>query len=258
MSDLIVRDEETVRTIVLNRLEKKNSMTEEMILGVAEAVETASVENGQRVIVITGGPDCFSSGADLDAYVKFDARAAKASNLRTWMRMFDAIESCPLPVVASVAGPAIAGGTEMTLACDMVIAAESSIFGLVEARVGVIPGAGASVRLTRWVGRAHAKEILMLGDTFSAEEAWRIGLVNRLVPDAELEAETTKLAQRLASRSPVALAAAKRAVNIGGEMVLEHGMQYVLHEFSLLFDSDDQKEGMSAFLEKRKPNFTGT
>jgi enoyl-CoA hydratase/carnithine racemase len=125
-------------------------------------------------------------------------------------------------------------------------------------RVGVIPGAGASVRLTRWVGRAHAKEILMTGDSLSAEHAHRIGLVNRLVPAAEVPGVARELAETLAARSPLALAAAKRAVNIGSEMPLPQGMAYALAEFALLFASDDQKEGMSAFLEKRPARFTGT
>jgi enoyl-CoA hydratase/carnithine racemase len=176
---------------------------------------------------------------------------------RRWIRMFELVESIPQPVVASVHGHAIAGGTELTLACDFVVAGESARFGLTESRVGVVPGAGACVRLTRWVGRAAAKEILMLGDPLSAAEAHRVGLVTRLVPDEQLLAETASLAGTLAARSPLALAAAKRAVNFASELELRAGIEQVLADFTALFDADDQKEGMAAFLEKRPPRFTG-
>lgn len=253
-----IEDRDAIRTITIDRPEKRNSLNAEMLLAIRDAAVEAGERDDIRVVVIRGDETAFSTGADLNAYVGFGALEARASNVRTWMAAFDALEALDKPVIASVAGFAVAGGTELILACDLVIAADDATFGLVEARVGVVPGAGASVRLTRWVGRAQAKELLMLGDTLTAAEAHRIGLVNRLVPAAELGEETRKLAERLASRSPLALAAAKRAVNVGGEMTLPQGMQYVLQEFALLFASDDQKEGMAAFLEKRQPRFTGT
>jgi len=160
-------------------------------------------------------------------------------------------------VIAQVHGYAIAGGTETTLCCDLVIASDDAKLGLAEIKVGVIPGAGACVRLTRWVGRAQAKEILMTGDMIPAEEAKRLGLVNRVVPRETLEEETMTLARQIASRSPLAIAAAKRAVNVGSELDLEKGIEYVLREFALLFATEDKVEGMTAFLEKREANFKG-
>jgi enoyl-CoA hydratase/carnithine racemase len=162
-----------------------------------------------------------------------------------------------VPVVASIRGHAIAGGTELLLACDLVVASRTARLGLVEARVGVIPGAGACIRLPRWIGRAGAKELLMLGNPIDAAEGHRLGLVNRLVDDADLEDATRALAAELASRSPLALGAAKRAVNVGSELDQRSGIAYALQEFALLFAGPDQEEGMSAFLEKRRPEFRG-
>jgi enoyl-CoA hydratase/carnithine racemase len=253
-----VADDGPVRTITFDRPEKRNSLDEPMLDALGEAIEETGARDELRVVIITGDERAFSTGADLSTYVGYGPLGVREANLRTWSKVLAALEALDKPVIAAVEGYAIAGGTELILACDLVVAADDATFGLSEMRVGVIPGAGASVRLTRWVGRAHAKEILMTGDPLTAEQAYRIGLVNRLVPAADVQAAARELAETLASRSPLALAAAKRAVNVGAEMPLEHGMAYVLQEFALLFASNDQKEGMSAFLEKRAPRFTGT
>jgi enoyl-CoA hydratase/carnithine racemase len=253
-----VADDGAVRTIRFDRPEKHNSFNDEMLIALHDAVVEAGELPEIRVVILTGSGKAFSTGADLNAYVSLTALGVREANRRTWMRTFGAIEALDKPVIAAVGGYALAGGTELTLACDLVVAADDATFGLTEMRVGVIPGAGACVRLTRWVGRARAKEILMTGEPLTATEAHRIGLVNRVVPADELLGAARELADTLASRSPLALAAAKRAVNVGGEMSLAHGMDYVLQEFSLLFSSNDQQEGMAAFLEKRRPVFTGT
>lgn len=257
MSGLRVEHDGAITTLTIDRPERRNALDRATLESMSSALEEAHARPETRVVVIAGGEKAFSTGADLNEYVHYRALEVRRANLETWMAVFDAIEALDEPVIASVGGYAIAGGTELTLACDLVIAADDAVFGLSEARVGVIPGAGACVRLPRWVGRAAAKEILMFGDPIDANEAWRIGLVNRVVPKADLAAETRTYAERLARRSPSALAAAKRAVNVGAEMDLSHGMRYVLQEFSLLFAGDDQREGMAAFLEKREPNFTG-
>lgn len=252
-----VSDDGPVRTITFDRPEVRNAFDADMLGRLAAAVTECDTRDDLRVVVLRGAGADFSAGADLNAYRGYGALEVRRVNLETWMAAFDAIESARVPVIASVRGNAIAGGTELLLACDLVVAAETARLGLVEARVGVIPGAGACVRLPRWVGRAAAKELLMLGDPIGAAEAHRLGLVNRLVPDVELENATAELAVRLASRSPLALAAAKRSVNVGAELDLRAGMLFALDEFALLFSAADQKEGMSAFLEKRPPKFTG-
>ena len=245
-----------VATIVFERDDKLNSFTNEMLVDMTEILEELAADGETRVCVMRGEGRAFSTGADLSELVDLTPFEVTASN-RRWIDFFHLVETVPFPVVAQVHGWAIAGGTELTLACDLVVASDDAMFGLTEIRVGVIPGAGASVRLSRWVGRAQAKEILMTGDPFSAGEAFRLGLVNRVVPRDRLEDEVAGLAAKLASRGPLAVAAAKRAVNIGSELDLEKGIEYVLREFALLFGSDDKREGMSAFLEKREPRFTG-
>lgn len=251
-------DHGAVTTLTFNRPEKLNSFNGEMLTELDTELRAAHDRPETRVIVLAGSGRAFSTGADLNEYAGRGPLEARRANEDTWMRLFRTIEALDEPVIASVNGYALAGGTELLLACDLVVASETATFGLTESRVGVIPGAGACIRLTRWVGRAAAKEILMTGDPFSAQDAHRLGLVNRLAPAEQLEAVTQELAQTLASRSPLALAAAKRAVNIGAEMDSERGMQYVLQEFALLFAGRDQEEGMRAFLEKRPPEFTGT
>ena len=258
MSLILTAHDGPITTLTFNRPEKHNSFDREMLLELDDALVASSAREETRVVVLRGSRKAFSTGADLNEYRGYDPFQVRRSNLETWMRVFSRIEALDEPVVAAVEGFCIAGGTELTLACDLVVAAETATFGLVEARVGVIPGAGAAVRLPRWIGRAAAKELLMTGDTLSAQDALRLGLVNRCVPAERFEEELSKLTGTLAQRSPLALAAVKRAVNVGSEMDIEKGMTYVLQEFSLLFASNDQKEGMTAFLEKRPARFTGT
>jgi enoyl-CoA hydratase/carnithine racemase len=252
--DVLVDRAGPVASITFNRPHRRNSFTTGMLVDVRRALLDCEADPAVRVVVLRGAGGVFSSGADLSALNTSDSVAVRHSN-RAWIDMFATIERLELPVLASVSGPAVAGGTELTLACDLVVAAESSMFGLSEMRVGVIPGAGACVRLTRWVGRAVAKELLFTGDPITARRAYEVGLVNRVVPDGDLEEATAHLTELLASRSPAALAAAKRAVNIGSELDLDRGVEYVLGEFAALFDQPDQAEGMNAFLEKRTPVF---
>lgn len=252
---LLIEHDGPIGIITFDRADKLNSFTGQMLRDLQAILRSFEVD-GVRVCILRGSGRAFSTGADLAELVTKGPFEVLESN-RDWIEFFALIERVPFPVIAQVHGYAIAGGTELTLACDLVIASADAKLGLAEIKVGVIPGAGACVRLTRWVGRAQAKEILMTGDMIPAEEARRLGLVNRVVPRDELEAATMALARQLASRSPLALAAAKRAVNIGGELDLEKGIEYVLREFALLFGSEDKVEGMSAFLEKREPNFKG-
>jgi enoyl-CoA hydratase/carnithine racemase len=258
VSRILVDDADGVRTITFNRPDKHNAFDEPLLAELHDAIVEAGELDAVRAVVLTGNERAFSTGADLNAYVAYTPLSVRAANQRSWMRTYDAMERLDKPIIAAVRGHAIAGGTETVLACDLVVAAQDATFGLVEMRVGVMPGAGAVIRLVRWVGRAHAKEILMTGNPLSADEAYRIGLANRVVPADRVLDEAHALARELASRSPLALGAVKRAVNVGGEMTLDQGMTYALQEFALLFASNDQKEGMSAFLEKRRPRFTGS
>ena len=256
-SEVLVEVDAGIGFITFNRPYKHNAFTIAMLETMDAQLTAWSRDASIRVVVLrASGERSFSTGADLSEMVGSDPMAVKASN-RMWVDVFQRIESMPQPVIASVQGFCIAGGTELTLACDLIVAADVAMFGLTEINVGVVPGAGACVRLPRWVSPAIAKEILMLGAMIPAPEAQRLGLVNRVVPFADLATATRSLADDLAGRAPLALALAKRAVNDAADLDLRKGIEYVLAEFALLFGTADQVEGMSAFLEKRTPHFTG-
>ena len=243
--------------LTLNRPDKLNAMNSACLGELRAALEIARGDQAVRVVVLNGaGERAFTAGADLSELTDKTPFEMLDYN-RHWLGLFDDIEACPKPVIASVHGYATGGGTEMSLACDFVLCSEDARFGLAEINVGVIPGAGAAVRLTRWVGRLKAKEIVMLGELIPGPEAVACGLANRCVPRAELAALTEAWVAKLATKPPLALAAAKASVNVGSEASLSVALQYELREFLLLFGTDDQKEGMKAFLEKREAKFKG-
>lgn len=246
-----------VATITLARPDVLNAMDTQCLVECMAALEAAQTDAAVGVIVIRGeGGRAFTAGADIRE-IRAHGPTEMAIYNRRWLDWFAALEACPKPVIASVEGWATGGGTEMTLACDFVIAADTARFGLAEINIGVIPGAGAAVRLTRWLGRLRAKELLMLGETIPGERAVDWHLANVCVPAADLAAETARWAAKLAAKAPLALAAAKACVNVGAEAALPTALEYELREFLLLFATADQKEGMAAFLEKRPPVFKG-
>ncbi len=245
------------RKIILNRPNVLNAMNWKCVLDVTHAIRQAEDDRTIRTIVLSGSGDrAFTAGADITELRSFGSAAALRCN-RDWLDMFRRIEQCRKPVIAAVNGWATGGGTELSLACDFVIATESARFGLSEINIGVIPGAGAGARLTRWVGRLRAKELLMLGRVLTGREAVEWQLANRCVPTNKLATAVRELTDDLNSRAPLALGAAKATVNTGSEASLEVAMEYELQEFVQLFETDDQREGMSAFLEKRRPKFKG-
>jgi enoyl-CoA hydratase/carnithine racemase len=248
---------DSVATLTLARPEVLNAIDSVTLSECLDALANAQADAAVRVVVVRGeGSRALTAGADIREIANYDPNQMAAYN-RRWLDWFAAIESCPKPVIASVAGWATGGGTEMSLACDFVVCAHSARFGLSEINIGVIPGAGAAIRLTRWLGRLRAKELLMLGETVPGAQAVEWHLANVCVADDELEAETARWAGKLAAKAPLALAAAKACVNVGAEAAMPVALEYELREFLLLFASADQKEGMAAFLEKRSPQFTG-
>ena len=243
--------------LTINRPRVHNAMNRDVVRGLKSAIEECGTDPEVRVVVLLGAGDkAFTAGADITEIAGFGPREMKAYN-RDWLDLFRAIELCSKPVVAAVKGWATGGGTEMSLACDFVVCADTARFGLAEINIGVIPGAGAAVRLTRWVGRLRAKEILMLGRFLSGEEAVALHLANRCVPEAELDEAVSELVEELTAKAPLALAAAKSCVNTGSDPCFEAGLEYELREFLMLFTTQDQKEGMRAFLEKRAPTYAG-
>jgi enoyl-CoA hydratase len=172
-------------------------------------------------------------------------------------QVLSTIENLPQPVIAAVNGFALGGGCELALACDIRLASENARFGQPEVNLGVLPGFAGTQRLPRLIGRGRANELLFTGDIIDAQEAARIGLVNRVVPQAQLLASCREMAERIASRGPIAVRLCKEAVNNGVEMDLARACQYEVDQFALCFASDEQKEGMRAFLEKRPAKFQG-
>jgi len=243
--------------LIFNRPNKLNAINEKCLDESYQAIKEFDNSKEVRVIVIKGsGERAFSAGADISELADASSEFIEPYN-RKWLKFFNAVESSPKPVIASVNGWATGGGTELTVCCDFVICSNDSRFGLTEINIGVFPGAGAAVRLTRHMGRLKAKEILMLGEFISSKKAVELGLANFSVSNEDLDNETKKLSESLAKKAPLALAAIKRTINEGSEGDINMGLEYELAEFIKLFSTEDQKEGMKAFLEKRQPNFKG-
>lgn len=243
--------------ITMNRPEVLNAQSDELRAEVTQALERASLDDDVHVVVITGaGERAFSAGADISQFPErypVDVVTAKARR-----RPYETIREMPKPVVAAVNGLALGGGCELVLACDLVVAADTAKFGQPEIRVGVIPGCGGTQVLPRLMGEKRAKEFIFTGRMMEADEAHGYGIVNKVVPLAELREATEKLVSDLLRNSPAILKLAKIAVNKSLETPLSVGMSYERDIFAMCFGTDDQKEGAKAFLEKRKPSYTGT
>lgn len=253
---IIVEIEEGIATLTLNRPEVLNALNDQVFNELAEVASQLAIDPSVRVVIITGGEKVFAAGADIGQMANATAVDVMTSD-KLSHRAFNLIETIPKPVIAAIAGFALGGGCELTLVADIRIAAENAQFGLPEIKLGILPGAGGTQRLPRLIGQGRAKELIFGGDFIKAEEALRIGLVNKVVPTDQLFVETKKMAKRFADRGAVALRLAKSAVNEGLRMDLEAGLQYEDKCFSLLFATEDQKEGMRAFLEKRPAIFQG-
>lgn len=253
---IIVEIEEGIAVLTLNRPAVLNALNDKMFYELGEAATTLAADPSVRVLIITGGDKVFAAGADIGQMASSSAVDVTTSDNPSH-RAFNLIENLPQPVIAAIAGYALGGGCELTLAADIRIAADNAQFGLPEIKLGILPGGGGTQRLPRLIGTGKAKELIFSGDFINAEEAMRIGLVNKVVAADQLLAEAKKMAKRFADRGAVALRLAKSSVNEGLRMDLEAGLKYEHQCFSLLFATEDQKEGMKAFLEKRQAKFQG-
>ena len=253
---LIVQVDDGIGTITLNRPKVLNALNNQVIMELGEATLELGMNDSVRVVIITGGDKVFAAGADIDQMAT-KTTVDFATDNQPAHRVFNAIENMTKPVIAAVAGYALGGGCELALVADVRIAADTAKFGLPEIKLGILPGIGGTQRLPRLIGAGRAKELLFSGDFINAEEAFRIGLVNKVVSPEELSEEARRMAKRFANHGAVALRMAKSCVNEGMRMDLEAGLQYEQRCFSILFATEDQKEGMRAFIEKRKPNFQG-
>jgi enoyl-CoA hydratase len=253
---LLVERRERVALITINRPEKRNALNIQTREEGAAALEELRGDEGVRVIVITGAGDkAFIAGADISEFA--GRTAISQRDVMTGRSLFTAIDTFPKPVIAMVNGYCLGGGCELALACDLRVASDKASFGQPEINLGIIPGGGGSQRLTRLVGEGKAMELILTGDIIDAQTAYSIGLVNTVVPADQLEAKTMEMANRIAERSPIALRMAKEAVKTASRSNLDEGLRREVDLFALCFSSADKDEGVRAFLEKRKPNFTG-
>ena len=244
-----------VGLITLNRPKAMNALNNQLMREVMDALESFDRQEDIGVMVITGNEKAFAAGADIKEMADKSTSEMKD---RDYTAVFDQIRSIRNPVIAAVSGWALGAGCEVALSCDMIVASESAKFGQPEITIGVIPGAGGTQRLTRAVGKAIAMEMILNNRTLHAQEVYQFGLVNRVVPVETYLEEALKLAEEIASRAPLAVRAAKKMINQVYEESLSDGLAEEKQEFYNLFSSQDQKEGMQAFIEKRKPEWKGS
>ena len=245
-----------VALLTINRPEKLNALNIKTRQEMAEALDLWRHDDDVRVVVMTGaGEKSFIAGADIS---EFEGRTALQQ--RAVMRaksIFTAAEDFPKPIIAMINGFCLGGGCELALSCDIRVASDKARFGQPEINLGIIPGGGGTQRLTRLVGEGKAMQMILTGEMINADEAYRIGLVSEVYPAAELEAKTMEMANKIAEKSPIALAMAKMSVKNAARMNLREGLDAEIDLFALCFSSEDKEEGVRAFLEKRKPEFKG-
>lgn len=251
---ILVETHQRVGLIRLNRPQALNALNQKLISELMGALEAFDNDSEIGAIVISGNERAFAAGAD----IKEMAEASAVEMLqRDHISLFDRIMGIKKPVIAAVSGWCLGGGNELAMSCDMIVASETARFGQPEINLGVIPGAGGTQRLTRAVGKAIAMEMVLNNRTLSAEEALRFGLVNKVVPVERYLEEALALADEIADRAPLAVRLGKEAVNHAFESFLSDGLADERRAFYFLFASQDQKEGMAAFMEKRKPVWKG-
>lgn len=252
---LVERDEaRRIALLRLNRPKQLNALNGEVMDQLCGALEALDHDEAIRVVVVTGNERAFAAGADIGEM----AGASPIDMLRgNRIAQWDRVRRIGKPVIAAVAGWCLGGGCELAMALDLIVAAESARFGQPEINLGVIPGAGGTQRLTRAIGKSTAMEMVLTGEPIDAREAHRLGLVARVVPNELLVEDALDLAAKIATKSPLAARIAKEAVNAAYEMSLTEALAHERRLFYLLFASEDQKEGMAAFLEKREPDFKG-
>lgn len=243
-----------VGLITLNRPQALNALNNQLVRELMDALETYDKDDNIGAMVLTGSQKAFAAGADIKEMADKSIQQMMDGDS---IAVFSRILTIRKPVIAAVSGYALGGGCEVAMSCDMIVASETARFGQPEITIGVIPGAGGTQRLTRAVGKARAMEMILNNRTLSAQEALQFGLVNRVVPIERYLDEALKLADEIASRAPLAIRAAKKMINQAYERTLTDAIQAERQEFYNLFATEDQKEGMKAFVEKRKPEWKG-
>ena len=252
---LIVETAEGVCRIQLNRPEALNALNSTLLKELVQVIETAEADDAVHCLIIAGSSKAFAAGADI-----------KEMSVQTYAEVFsqnkfafanDRIAACRKPIIAAVAGYALGGGCELAMLCDFIICAENAKFGQPEITLGVAPGMGGTQRLTRFVGKSKAMDMILTGRMMDAAEAERSGLVSRVVPLDQLDAEVMATAKKIAALSPLAVKMNKEMVNAAYDTTMDQGVKFERRLFHSLFAFEDQSEGMAAFIEKRKPEFKG-
>ena len=243
-----------VGLITLNRPQAMNALNNQLMRELMDALEAFDKNESIGAMVITGNEKAFAAGADIKEMADLSIQQMMD---RDHIAVFGRIRTIRKPVIAAVSGWALGGGCEVALSCDMIVASESARFGQPEINIGVIPGAGGTQRLTRAVGKAIAMEMILNDRRLTAQEGYQLGMVNRVVPVETYLDEALKLAEEIASRAPIAVRAAKKMINQAYERTLSEGLATEKQEFYNLFATEDQKEGMQAFVEKRQPQWKG-
>lgn len=243
-----------VALIQLNRPKELNALNTQLMQELRDSLQELDKNDEVRAIIITGNDQAFAAGADIKQMADKSAiQMLMIDQFSTW----DQIRKTKKPIIAAVSGFALGGGCELAMTCDMIIASETAKFGQPEIKIGVIPGAGGTQRLTRAIGKVKAMELILTGRFISADEAQAYKLVNKVVPVEMYLREAVLLAKEIAQMSPISTQLAKEAVNRSFETSLDEGLQFERKNFYLCFSSEDQKEGMKAFIEKRKPEYKG-
>lgn len=255
--NLLIQDREAIRVIAVNRPDKLNALNQATLGELQQAFDEAAADEAVRVVVLTGsGPKAFVAGADI-AQMSGLSPVQGRDFSRKGQQLMRRIETLGKPVIAMVNGFALGGGMELAMACHLRVASDNAKLGQPEVNLGLLPGFGGTQRLLRLAGRSAALELCLLGQPIDATRALALNLVHRVVPAADLEVETMKLATQLAGAAPQALRGILDAIMIGGEASLEIGLDYETQCFALAFSTEDMKEGTSAFLGRRKPEFHG-
>jgi len=256
--NIIYTKERGIARLTINRPEVRNALNQSTRAEIREVIEDIEKDKEIRVAIITGAGDkAFVAGADITEFKEATPMIIKERASTLGQLLFSDIENARVPNIAMINGFCLGGGCELAMCCDIRIASENARFGQPEINIGIFPGAGGTQRLPRLIGWGRAKELIYTGRIIDAAEAERIGLVNKVVPQDKLEGTVNELAETIASKSPVIINLVKKTINRGMYTDLAAGLDYEKSNFSLCFTTEDQKEGATAFLEKRKPDFKG-
>ena len=243
--------------ITLNRPDRRNALSIKCMDEIIAAMRAADAEPEVRAVILTGGIEYFSAGADLTEAIKVKSAADGTAYFGRFHKLCEALETSSKPVIAAIEGFCMTGGLELALAADIRVGAKGSSYAITSARIGTVAGAGGTQRLPRIVGTSRALEILFSADPIEAEEAYRIGLINKLVPKGEAVAVAKRMATHYATRAPLSLAFVKRAVHRGMQMDLASALELETFLVAAIYGTEDKQEGISAFLEKRQAQFKG-